>query len=484
MPTAASPAPWSVPQPAAGRRVVVLLGMHRSGTSALTRSLVALGVDLGDCLMPPTEENAKGYWEDTEIVALNDQLLARFGHSWHTIADIPADQLTSEATADLMLEAATLLRRKLKDGAVFGMKDPRLARLLPFWQAVFDHLGIAASYVIAVRNPISVAASLRHRNGFPAEKSHYLWLGHVVAALRGTRGQARVIVDYDVMMAEPLPQLERLAAALRLDLDPTEGARYAHDFLSPDLRHALFEAEDLRLAPAVPEDAATAYALLRQVATDALPSAIPALDHIAEDLAHSFTALRPAFTYMGRMDRTVDVLNHQVEEQAHQIVTLTQTVSATDARAQALARELAAASDERVERARLTYQVETQAQQITDLTLALAAAETRAQALASEVETLSGVLADCSAQMMAPMPDAPSKETIRVNGLSRHTDALIDGVRRGVAEIHRLRNRLTAIESSTTWRVTRPLRRFCRSWPSARRVLHVAMTLLTFGLLR
>ena len=68
------------------------------------------------------------------------------------------------------------MRTKIGD-QTFGFKNPRMARLLPFWQAVFNELDISPSYVIAIRNPKGVAQSLQKRAGFDFEKSYYLWLG-------------------------------------------------------------------------------------------------------------------------------------------------------------------------------------------------------------------------------------------------------------------------------------------------------------------
>ena len=57
-------------------RLIVILGMHRSGTSAITRGLQVMGVSLGNNLMPPMEDvNAKGFWEDIDLVALNVEIL-------------------------------------------------------------------------------------------------------------------------------------------------------------------------------------------------------------------------------------------------------------------------------------------------------------------------------------------------------------------------------------------------------------------------
>ena len=111
------------------------------------------------------------------------------------------------------------MRTKIGDHK-FGFKNPRMARLLPFWQAVFNELDIRPSYVIAIRNPKSVAQSLQKRDGFDFEKSYYLWLEHVLPAILETGGATRVVVDFDLLMADPSSQLKRMAKALGLPFDP------------------------------------------------------------------------------------------------------------------------------------------------------------------------------------------------------------------------------------------------------------------------
>ena len=75
------------------QRVIVVLGMHRSGTSAIARGLKALGVELGNNLMPPVaNNNEKGFWEDVEIHALNQAVLATLGCDWHSLRLIEPDE--------------------------------------------------------------------------------------------------------------------------------------------------------------------------------------------------------------------------------------------------------------------------------------------------------------------------------------------------------------------------------------------------------
>ena len=71
-------------------RLVVVLGMHRSGTSAITRGLSALGVPLGNNLMPPMlNNNDKGFFEDLEINELNTELLTALNRDWDSLSRIP-----------------------------------------------------------------------------------------------------------------------------------------------------------------------------------------------------------------------------------------------------------------------------------------------------------------------------------------------------------------------------------------------------------
>src|SRR5262249_18438336 len=148
-------------------------------------------------------------------------------------------------------------------GASCGcVKDPRITRLLPFWDEVLDDADLG--YAIALRNPVSVARSLGARNGFSAEKSYLLWLLHMVAAMLGTRGRRRVVVDYDEMLANPGAQLSRIAKVLGLRRPtPAAIAEYADAFLSPLLRHSGHTGEDLRGDSRASALVVQAYELLR-----------------------------------------------------------------------------------------------------------------------------------------------------------------------------------------------------------------------------
>ena len=205
-----------MPDPAApsSRRAVVVLGMHRSGTSAVAGCLHRLGVDFGPRLMPATEDNARGFYEHVDIVNLHDRLLLALGGAWDETRPLPPgwqhdDALTGPYRAELL----TLLHRDLP-AAPWGIKDPRLCRLLPWWEPVWTATDTRPLFVIVRRPPGEVAASLARREGFSAGKSHLLWLLHVVEAERATRLGQRVIIDFKDFLADWRAALEPVRAAL------------------------------------------------------------------------------------------------------------------------------------------------------------------------------------------------------------------------------------------------------------------------------
>lgn len=254
------------------RRVVVVLGMHRSGTSALTRGLQVLGVDLGQQLIGPIPgNNEKGFWEDAEINGFNDRLLHKLGSAWDRVIAADAKTLLGDHLNEERAAAAVLLRSRMRPGTVFAFKDPRTAVLLPFWQRVFEDLGVDAGYVVTVRNPAEVVQSLQQRDGMDEVKAAMLWLAYGIAAVRYTQHHERVFVTYTDLMENAAKQLRRVSSALRLPApedNATELLAYTDEFLSPELRHHVAAADALSdraiISPVVDE----LHQMLKQAAGD------------------------------------------------------------------------------------------------------------------------------------------------------------------------------------------------------------------------
>ncbi|MFP6559962.1 sulfotransferase family protein [Paraburkholderia sp. B3] len=234
--------------------LIVVLGMHRGGTSAINRAMVTMGADLGDHLgTPKAGENDKGFFEDLDIVEINEQILAATHSKWHTLAPVDFSRIDPAKLAALRMRAASVLREKCRN-RTFALKDPRLSRLLAFWQPVFDQAQLRVAYVIAVRNPVSVGLSLQKRNGFAPERSYALWLGHMVPALQATHNKLRTVVDYDGLLDSPLDELTRMAGQLGFALNDERVRTFESEFLDRNLQHWRCATHDLAGMRAVPQE--------------------------------------------------------------------------------------------------------------------------------------------------------------------------------------------------------------------------------------
>ena len=259
-------------------RLVVVLGMHRSGTSAVTRGLRVLGVTLGERMMPALDgNNAKGFWEDIDLNALNIELMRALGHDWSDLAAISRRDVETLKATGYLDRAADLLRAKTTGVEVFGFKDPRVGKLLPFWQEVFEACGYDVSYVLASRHPMSVARSLAKRDGFSMSQGYMLWLGHVIPSLAGTMAKPCVIVDYDLLMTQSAVELARLAGCLGLSVDQDELASYQSEFLDEALRHTVYAMDDLQQDESCFPLVREIYPVVLEVASDRLDINAPVL---------------------------------------------------------------------------------------------------------------------------------------------------------------------------------------------------------------
>ncbi|HWP95042.1 MAG TPA: glycosyltransferase [Gammaproteobacteria bacterium] len=239
------------------RRILIILGMHRSGTSMLARLCNLLGADLGPDIMPPGEDNPSGFWEHRGISELHDDILEAVGRGWDDPREMPPEWWLDGVLAPYRVRLKEMLQRDFGNSALPCVKDPRLCRLVPLWQEVLSELGWTPLYLLTARNPLEVIASLAKRNRFDAGKSALLWLRHMVEAESATRWSRRAFCSYESLLRDWQGSLRRSWTELELEwTDPDANTvREIADFVRADLRHHVTTAErlraDRRLAPFV-----------------------------------------------------------------------------------------------------------------------------------------------------------------------------------------------------------------------------------------
>jgi hypothetical protein len=249
-------------------RAIVVVGMHRSGTSAVARGLKALSVYLGSNFLDAQPENPTGYWEDKGIVELNERVLRALRLTWDDVAPIARRAFGGWKMWRLRREARRYLRRSFIEEPLWGFKDPRTLRLLPFWLRVLRESDANDAYVLVIRNPSSVAASLFKRQGMQLETAQRLWLVYTLPYLQELAPKPMVVVDYDLLMGDPRGQLERIAGKLQLTATAGDVEKFASEFLDAKLRHTIFSPDEIDATTEAGRATRDAYALLYELAAD------------------------------------------------------------------------------------------------------------------------------------------------------------------------------------------------------------------------
>ena len=226
------------------QRVVCVVGSHRTGTSALAHSLQLLGIHLGRDLMPGNADNPRGYWENPHFVAINDAVLATADRDLDSLAPCPLS-LDDRSVLALLQQAIERITKQFSKAGLWGFKDPRTSRVLPFWLRTFEELSIEPGFVIAVRDPRSTAASMQRRQrifrkteGLSDARALEMWFQYTLDAIEGTEGYPRVVVGYEQLLTSPGTQLQRIARALDLTIgsdDPLDAQ--ARAIVEPSLDH-------------------------------------------------------------------------------------------------------------------------------------------------------------------------------------------------------------------------------------------------------
>ena len=266
------------------RTAYLVLGMHRSGTSAVTQVLALAGASLPENVMAGDEHNAKGYFEPWKIALFNDARLRTGGAAWDDIFAFPYRPLATKAERTWLSRAEALFEDEYGEVRYPLLKDPRVTVLMPFWRTVLTELEVGARCVIPVRHPLAVAGSLARRNGFAPQKSVLIWSAYMLAAEAYTRDLPRAFVSYDGLLHDWRAEAAKIEAAHGAPLPKlTEAAGKAIDrFLNPQLRHNASGdgLKDLGWAGALAEQV---LGWFEAASTGAAPSHV-ALDRAAKEL--------------------------------------------------------------------------------------------------------------------------------------------------------------------------------------------------------
>ena len=221
------------------KTAILVAGMHRSGTSAVSRILNLLGCTLPKTLSSAGPDNPSGFWESMAVKELNERILASAGSAWDDWEPFDARWYESPIAEQFRDRARTTLADEFGDSRLFVLKDPRICRLLPFWIDSLGDFGAEPFIVTPVRNPLDVAMSIEVRNGIDRSIGLLLWLRHHLDAEVTTRHRRRVYVRYERLISEPHAIADEMSDGLGIvwPRRSTDSNIEIDDFLSSGLRH-------------------------------------------------------------------------------------------------------------------------------------------------------------------------------------------------------------------------------------------------------
>lgn len=310
------------------RVALVVLGMHRSGTSALTRVLGLLGAELPATLMPAHASNARGFFESATIFELHEKLLAEFGSSWDDLSPMTEDWERSGRGRAYVDEMARAVEQEFGDAPLFVLKDPRICRLVPFWREVLKALGAEPRFVLPVRNPLEVSASLARAHEMDQQRGRLLWLQHFLLAERETRGSPRVFVTYEQLVDDWRRTVGRIRDEVEIVLPRwSRRAEVEVDrFLTDALRNHVVPNDAVEVRADVAEWVRATHRWAERAATGGRPSP-RTLDKVAD----AFFAAESAFGPI------VAQSEHRALEQIEEVARLREAVRTHEAREAAVA---------------------------------------------------------------------------------------------------------------------------------------------------
>jgi len=274
------------------RKCLLVLGMHRSGTSAIARALSLLGAKLPNNLLGAAPGNRIGHWEPSAIVDYHNQMLATLNSSWSdwTILDVKRAGLAKrdQFTSDLQ----ELIQDEYGDEKLIIIKDPRISRFAGFFASTVRSIGYSPIGIVTFRNPLEVIESLLDREEFwPSNRDRtdaaLLWLRHMVDAEFASRDMPRSFLSYDRLIDNPVVSLRKIAkdTGVAFPISPDEATSDIQEFISERERHHQYKPEDVLLDRQMAGWVADCYSALRDLeANRRVKDASETLDRLRSEI--------------------------------------------------------------------------------------------------------------------------------------------------------------------------------------------------------
>jgi hypothetical protein len=351
------------------RPIIVVVGMHRSGTSLCSNVLGLMGVDMAD-EAGPNRGNEIGHFERWDIVGLQDEILALFDRAYYSPTHdfpLPPAWWADFRVRPIRERLKAVIENLLARGGLLGFKDPRTTKLMPVWNQIFAELRLRPKFVVCLRNPAHVAISLQTRDGADLETGEFRALDYIVDALRHTKGRDRCFIHYDEWFCDPFLNAGKLLEFVNpaIHLEPRELEIAIEAIVRPEANRSGLS----RPRPRQPL-IRSFYDLVEQYT--ATGGAEPALDADIEKFTHSYIAFRQLLGPFEKQFKAVAAAQGELEKE------LADTRVRFDAEKETLGRQVAEGAQQAADLGAALQ--ESDAERATSARLSETLAETQANA--------------------------------------------------------------------------------------------------------
>ncbi len=216
---------------------IFVLGMDRTGTSAITGLLNIFGLPVGEDSIPTQKDNPKGFFEQNDILHLNEEILLSFGESSWWYEKFPKIDSCGGENKKYIEKIKYLIKNKFQFEKIFLIKDPRIAFIFPLYKKACEELNIQIKVIVTLRPYNEIAQSLLLRNEMPFDSAYRGIVERYSKILDYTQGLARITVNYYETVDETerlFGRLQKFIPTLKIDSDTKKTGL---EFITKDLRH-------------------------------------------------------------------------------------------------------------------------------------------------------------------------------------------------------------------------------------------------------
>lgn len=182
------------------KQCVFVIGMHRSGTSALTGCFHLNGYNIGKEPMPTTKDNPKGYFENFAIFLLNEKILGHYGLRWDFLSKEKLKNINQDVNSIFFVEIRNVIKDQFLGATKIIIKDPRISLFPQLWKNALEAEGYSCSFIICYRKPEEVIKSLHERDRFSYEKSSFMYSQYVLRAAQFTNKEVVTFIDFGELL--------------------------------------------------------------------------------------------------------------------------------------------------------------------------------------------------------------------------------------------------------------------------------------------